>query len=54
MADPREGRAGAYRRTDCGRDKNDARFADETWRRGEIAPFGMKVCAVTHFAHLGF
>jgi hypothetical protein len=54
MADPREGRAGAYCRADCCRDKNDARVADETWRRDEIAPFGMKVRAVTHFTHLGF
>jgi hypothetical protein len=47
VADPRENHAGAWCRTNCGRDKNDARPVDETWGRGEIAPFGMKLS--THF-----
>ena len=34
MADLRENHAGAYCRTDYGRDKNDARPVDETWVLG--------------------
>jgi hypothetical protein len=48
VADPRENQAGAYYRTDCGRDKSDARPVDETWGRGEITPFGMELR--THFS----
>src|SRR5262249_5756987 len=47
VADQRETHAGAYCRTDRGRDKNNARSADETWGWGEIPPFGMELPA--HF-----
>jgi hypothetical protein len=52
MTDPRETDAYAYYRADSGRDKNDTRRADETLRRGEIAPFRMEVRADTHFTYL--
>jgi hypothetical protein len=52
MTDPRETDSDAYYRADSGRDKSDTRRADETLRRGEIAPFRMEVRADTHFTYL--
>ena len=52
MADPSETDSDAYYRADSGRDKSDTRRADETLRRGEIAPFRMEVRADTHFTYL--
>jgi hypothetical protein len=52
MTDPRETDAHAYYRADSGRDKSNTRRADETLRRGEIAPFRMEVRADAHFTYL--
>ena len=52
MTDRRETDSDAYYRADSGRDKSDTRRADETLRRGEIAPFRMEVRADTHFTYL--
>jgi hypothetical protein len=52
MTDRRETGSDAYYRADSGRDKSDTRRADETLRRGEIAPFRMEVRADTHFTYL--
>ena len=52
MTDRRETDARAYYCADSGRDKSDPRGADETLRRGEIAPFRMEVRADNHFTYL--
>jgi len=54
MTDPRKTDSDAYYRADSGRDKSDTRRADETLRRGEIAPFRMEVRADTRFHLLIF
>ena len=54
MTGPRENRTGAQRQANRASEKNETHRAHETWRRGKIAPFGMKVRAVTHFTYLGY
>jgi len=53
MIGPRENRTGAQRPANGGGKKNVTHRAHETRRRGEVAPFRVKIRGLTHLTSVG-